>query len=106
MHSTLGSVDDDAAKEFHEILPEIMRHIDTATIEGYRITGSSPEIRNALIIGVKGERLRPDAVRIEQHRCRPANRPDSILLRRRAADRGDPQSTGWRSNPSTASVDR
>ena len=66
VHSTLGSVDVDAAEQFHEILPEVMRHIDTATIEEYRITAASTDIRNALIIGAKGERLRPDRLRIDR----------------------------------------
>jgi glycosyltransferase involved in cell wall biosynthesis len=64
--SPLASVDDEAAREFHDLLPAIVRHIDIATIDDYRVAVASADIRNALIIGAKGERTRPDRLRIDR----------------------------------------
>ena len=65
-HSALGGVHDDVAREFHELLVEIMAHIDVATIDSYSIPGSSTDMRNALLIDGKGARHRPDGARIAE----------------------------------------
>ena len=46
-------------------------YIDTATIENYRVSVASSDIRNALIIGVKRERIRPDRIRLDRDHTRP-----------------------------------
>jgi glycosyltransferase involved in cell wall biosynthesis len=64
--SPLASIDDDVARVFHRLLPELVRHIDVATIDDYRVAVASADVRNALVIGVKGERSRPDRLHIER----------------------------------------
>ena len=46
--------------------PRSCGYIDTATIENYRVSVASSDIRNALIIGVKRERTRPDRIRLDR----------------------------------------
>jgi glycosyltransferase involved in cell wall biosynthesis len=74
IHSQLGDVDEAAAAEFHAVLPDVTRHIDTSTIQRYRSTRTSSVIRHALIIGAKGERQRPARLRIR------ARDPDQRLV--------------------------
>ncbi len=64
--SPLAAADPRAAERFHELLPEIVSYIDTTTIDDYRVSVASSDIRNALIIGVKRERTRPDRIRLDR----------------------------------------
>ena len=65
MDSTLGRVSESVAGEFHNLIVEIMNHIDVMTISSYSIPGMSRDARTALMIDTKGELRRPDDARID-----------------------------------------
>lgn len=64
IHSATGSIAPEITEEFHEIVTAIMRYIDVETIEDYRITPVSRELRQALLIGYKSAGGRPDRVHV------------------------------------------
>jgi glycosyltransferase involved in cell wall biosynthesis len=105
IHSLLGNVDDAAVDEFHAALPDVMRYIDSATIDDYHIhlgIGRDPP-------GLDNRRQRRAAAtrQTTRHGYGPgsAARPGPLLLRRRAAARGVlHRRSGRRSGPRQAPI--
>jgi glycosyltransferase involved in cell wall biosynthesis/CDP-glycerol glycerophosphotransferase (TagB/SpsB family) len=59
IHSATAWIGKPISDPFHHLVERIFQYIDTETIEGFTLLPTSLQLRDALVIGYKGERQRP-----------------------------------------------
>ncbi|MEW1954926.1 CDP-glycerol glycerophosphotransferase family protein [Terrabacter sp. NPDC080008] len=62
IHSATAWIDAPLVDAFHETVERIFQYIDTETIEGFTLVPTSLQLRQALVVGFKHERLRPTSL--------------------------------------------
>lgn len=65
-HSATVGLEPEVTERFHELLRQIMVHIDTETIDGFEVSSPPIDVRKALIVGTKGEQQRPSEVVLDR----------------------------------------
>lgn len=64
--SSTGLAQPEWTDRFHELTGAILEQIDLETIDGFGVIPTSRQLKEALIIGYKGEHLRPAAIALEK----------------------------------------
>lgn len=66
-NSVTASISEQSSRRFYELLPQVLRYVDTSVIESYDLVPVTDEMRQAMIVAGKGERTFPQIAQLDIH---------------------------------------